>query len=174
MPWLKSTIFFRSFHNLCRLNITRDFLIIITCGSQCLFYIILCCLTFLFYTLQHSTAFCAVPGHVRSTAACNVPGSIRDRFTEAPAALHLSVLQQSLLPLDPECVCSIAACAVPGGDWPTSRLCCTWTYLSTRACAVLHLDVSVYESLYCAAPGRICLREPVLCWTWTCLSDSPQ
>ncbi len=57
----------------------------------------------------------------------------------------------------PKIVCSTAACAVPGGDWPTSRLCCTWTYLSTRAFAVLHLDVSVYESLCCAEPGRVCL-----------------
>jgi hypothetical protein len=50
---VKKYNFFRNFHNLRRLNITRDFLIIITCGSQGLFYIILCYLTFLFYTLKH-------------------------------------------------------------------------------------------------------------------------
>jgi hypothetical protein len=59
--------------------------------------------------------------------------------------LDVSVLQQSVLPLDvfflqqtvlPLNVYSTAACmCVPGGDWPTAA---------------------------CAAPGRVCLQEPVL------------
>jgi hypothetical protein len=135
-------------------------------ARTCLFYGILCC-----------------PGRVRSTAACSVPGSIR--FKEASAALYLSVLQQSLLPLDvyvqqqpvlPLCVLqqpvltpkmSIRQQPVLSREVPDLKAACAasgvWTYLSTRACAVLNLDVSVYESLCCAAPGRTsrCL-SPIL------------
>ncbi len=84
------------------------------------------------------TTISAAPWRFCSIAACAVPG----RSTAACA--------------DPKNVYSTAASAIPGGIWPTSGLCCTWTYMSTRACAVLHLDVSVYESLCCAEPGRVC------------------
>ncbi len=134
---------------------------IATCASPgCLFYIYHRVLPLARTCLFYGILCCPWTCPFNSSLICSVTGSIC--FAEASAALYLSVLQQSLLPLDPECVCSIAACAVPGGIWPFG-LCCTWTYLSTRACAVLHLNVSVYESLCCAAPGRICLREPILC-----------
>ncbi len=108
-------------------------------------------------------------------------------------------------------LCGIHTYTVSGRVCPQYNLGCLcgfcsiapWTCLSTKDCAapgrvglsaracVLHLDVSVYMSLYaepvlCAAPRRICLHEPVLhilrvrhldvsvykslCCTRTCLS----
>ncbi len=162
------------------MNITRDFLIIITCGSQCLFYIILCCLTFQFYTLKHPVLHLArtclfygilcCPGRVRSTTACIVPGSIH--FKEASG----TYLFYNNLCCPWMCMFSSSLCCpwalYSSLCWPQkflfdSSLCCPGRCLTYKQ-LVLHLDVSVYESLCCAEPGRVCLTvhnsiTPVSC-----------
>jgi hypothetical protein len=57
-------------------------------------------------------------------------------------------------------------------------LCCPWPDVSVISHCVLPLDVSVQQPVLsrevkvsdlqaaCDEPGRICLWEPVLCWTW--------
>ncbi len=64
-------------------------------------------------------------------AACAAPGRV---FLREPACavLHLDVSVYESL-----------CCAAPGRICLREPvLCCTWTYLSTRACTVLNLDVS--------------------------------
>jgi hypothetical protein len=139
---------------------------IATCVSpECLFYIILCCLTCLFYTLQHpvlrltwTCLFYGILCCVRSTAACSVPGSFC--FSEASAALSLSVFQQPLLSPG---LSVIKPPVLTQNCLFNSNPYCPGRCLAYKQLELHLLDVSVYESLCCAEPGHICLREPVLC-----------
>ncbi len=98
--------------------------------------------------------------HVRLLYKSFCPASRRDslrtRNCAAPALMRVSL--QALSCCTWTCL-STKACAALMRVRLLELLCCTWTCLSTRA--VLHLCVCVYTS-FCAAPGRVYLQESVL------------
>ncbi len=51
-------------------------------------------------------------------------------------------------------------------------MCCIWTCLSTRACALL-VHVSVCKEELCTAPRSVCLREPMM-HLYVCFCAAPR
>jgi hypothetical protein len=110
---------------------------------------------------------CVAFGRAFSIADC----AARTFLSHNSLCYPWTILVYSIICLQAACAssgrtCSTGACAVPGGVWPTPVL--------------LHLEVSVYNMSYCAAPRCVCLQGSVLhidvsvykglCWTWMGLS----